>query len=596
MLSELVRNELEAVKAIYGVKGDVILCSTVSSNPLMCICCVWCCLQDDFRERPSVWKTQPCFVVTARPYSPSPALIFVETLLKFKLVNAYPKVPAAVEVNRLSRMACMGHSCDLSHIIYVVCCFIGPLLKVESSKGLSTSDIQQLKELLRDKARLLVGQEMVHELVVAATSFLEARNQKPESLLEQGIIRRTREEEALRSFRMDASMNTHNDDDDDDDDDVGDPPTVAVESNHKVSVASKPVASQKASSLPLPSTAEKGQSWLREFISTIDDDGDADDADGDYDDAFIDEGRLHAFSDGVSFGREAVQLQRGGSYSRYLQEFVEIGQLGAGSSGQVCKVRNRLDRRVYAIKKIDLTAADNASAGTKIRREVTTISRLIHKHVVRYFAAWVEQYDHAASQQSSESATSSASAFQQTSVPSLEAFQQTSVPSLEAYRMMDEPSTHHESSRYSTDSEDEAPADHGGEKLAGLGLEDRPVGLLRAKAYNKFFHDGPSSSDDESGDGESSVGPNAKLAARDMIDVGESSRPLSSPPMLSARRCLFIQMEYCYTTLRQVVDNGKLWSQHDEIFKLLRQVLEALQYVHERGVIHRDLKVGGCAQ
>jgi hypothetical protein len=81
-----------------------------------------------------------------------------------------------------------------------------------------------------------------------------------------------------------------------------------------------------------------------------------------------------------------------GHASRYAQEFHELSRLGAGASGQVWKVRNKLDRRIYAVKKIDLNAAENAAVGlAKIRREVTTISRLLHKHIVRYYAAWVEE-------------------------------------------------------------------------------------------------------------------------------------------------------------------------------------------------------------
>jgi translation initiation factor 2-alpha kinase 4 len=421
---------------------------------------------------------------------------------------------------------------------------------------------------------------MVHEVVAAVAAFLEARNEKPESLLEQGINRRTREEEALRSLRMDAASMGNNGDDDDDDDDV-DPPNISVvpESSRNVSFsASQPEAPQKAtSSLRNPSPVEKGQSWLREFISTIDDDADDDndDDDEDHDDTFMDEGRLHAFSvsDASGFGREAMSLQSGG-HSRYLQEFVEIGQLGTGASGQVCKVRNRLDRRVYAVKKIDLTsAADNAAAGSKIRREVTTLSRLIHKHVVRYFAAWVEQYDHAASQQSSESASSSASAA---------ALGVEGMP----YRVMDEPSLRDidRSSRYSTDSsEDEPTPTH---KSAD---RDRQL-RVRNSTYNKFFHYGSSSSDEESDVEETAASTTGTVTGLGLPAVAEEPRS-PAPPVLPTRRCLFIQMEYCYTTLRQVVDNGKLWRQHEEIFKLLRQVLEALLYVHERGVIHRDLKV-----
>lgn len=482
-------------------------------------------------------------------------------------------------------------------------------MKVESSKGLSATDIQQLTALVRETARLLVGQEMVHEVVAAATTFLEARNQKPESLLEQGISRRTREEEALRSLRMDAaSMETmYNDHGNDDDVDPPKLSVVVTQSSRNVPFnVLKPAAAEaeKApSSLRNPSAVEKGQSWLREFISTVDGDGDDDDDDdGDYDDAsFMDEGRLHAFSvsDVAGFGREAEKTGGGNhsnssSSSRYLQEFVEIGQLGTGSSGQVCKVRNRLDRRVYAVKKIDLTIA----AGNKIRREVTTLSRLIHKHVVRYFAAWVEQYDHAVPQQSSESASCSSAS------TSAAALGVKGTAYSRSMTMMDEPSLRdiERSSRYSTDSSEEEEEEPRATPTLSGGQDSS--GLLRVRTYNKFFHYGSSSSDEESseeGEESSEAGSTATVTGVGLLPTvaeepvpsprGVPPEPLLLSKSITYRRCLFIQMEYCYTTLRQVIDNGKLWRQHDEIFKLLRQVLEALLYVHERGVIHRDLKV-----
>ena len=40
--------------------------------------------------------------------------------------------------------------------------------------------------------------------------------------------------------------------------------------------------------------------------------------------------------------------------SRYKTDFIELGILGRGGGGEVVKVRNRLDRRIYAIKKIIL--------------------------------------------------------------------------------------------------------------------------------------------------------------------------------------------------------------------------------------------------
>lgn len=58
--------------------------------------------------------------------------------------------------------------------------------------------------------------------------------------------------------------------------------------------------------------------------------------------------------------------------------------------GEVWKVTNRLDEREYAVKKILLDPKDE-SFNLKILREVQTISRMLHKNIVRYYAAWIEE-------------------------------------------------------------------------------------------------------------------------------------------------------------------------------------------------------------
>lgn len=56
---------------------------------------------------------------------------------------------------------------------------------------------------------------------------------------------------------------------------------------------------------------------------------------------------------------------------------------------------------------------------------------------------------------------------------------------------------------------------------------------------------------------------------------------------------LYIQMEYCATTLRKLIDDGALAKMDpNEIFRLVRQIVEALVYMHSRNIIHRDLKPG----
>lgn len=49
-------------------------------------------------------------------------------------------------------------------------------------------------------------------------------------------------------------------------------------------------------------------------------------------------------------------------------------------------------------------------------------------------------------------------------------------------------------------------------------------------------------------------------------------------------------MEYCATTLRKLIDDRSLSSmESNNKLRLLRQILEALVYMHGRNIIHRDL-------
>ena len=56
--------------------------------------------------------------------------------------------------------------------------------------------------------------------------------------------------------------------------------------------------------------------------------------------------------------------------------------LGKGSFGEVVKAKNKLDGRIYAVKKISISSGNSLK---RIVREVATLSSLSHPYIVRYY-------------------------------------------------------------------------------------------------------------------------------------------------------------------------------------------------------------------
>lgn len=47
------------------------------------------------------------------------------------------------------------------------------------------------------------------------------------------------------------------------------------------------------------------------------------------------------------------------------------------------------------------------------------------------------------------------------------------------------------------------------------------------------------------------------------------------------------QMEYCENTLRHLIDHGDLWKEEQRCWRLFRQMLEGVEFIHSKGIIHR---------
>ncbi|XP_047330262.1 eIF-2-alpha kinase GCN2 [Impatiens glandulifera] len=167
--------------------------------------------------------------------------------------------------------------------------------------------------------------------------------------------------------------------------------------------------------------------------------------------------------------------------SRYLNDFEELQPIGQGGFGHVLLCKNKLDGRQYAVKKIRLKDK-SLPVNDRILREVATLSRLQHLHVVRYYQAWFEAgFGGPISEAISGSRTMMSSSF---------SFKETS-----------------------------------------------------------------------------SAGPDNKM---------ESTY-------------LYIQMEYCPRTLRQMFESYSSHFEKDMAWHLFRQIVEGLSHIHGQGIIHRDL-------
>ncbi len=84
------------------------------------------------------------------------------------------------------------------------------------------------------------------------------------------------------------------------------------------------------------------------------------------------------------FWRNSGISRGGGILKAELLVLQELRTLGKGGYGLVVAAVNRLDGRQYAVKKIRMPSAAPV-AYSRLMREVSTLARLQHPHVVRYF-------------------------------------------------------------------------------------------------------------------------------------------------------------------------------------------------------------------
>lgn len=229
------------------------------------------------------------------------------------------------------------------------------------------------------------------------------------------------------------------------------------------------------------------------------------------------------------------------SHSRLKTEFEELKYLGKGAFGDVLKVRNILDNREYAIKRIPLPARSR-QLYKKMTREVELLSRLNHENVVRYFNSWIESATEADMEELDRIVSGDWSASHESTKPK-GSIQQ---PSIEE---MDESSS---------------------------------------SIWNGYMP--PVDDDDDSDDdGIEFVDSNGEVAVYSEEEQSDQAVEKSVSPR-PVPQVMYIQMEFCEKcTLRTAIDDN-LYQDTDRLWRLFREIAEGLSHIHQQGMIHRDLK------
>ncbi|XP_029456049.1 eIF-2-alpha kinase GCN2 isoform X2 [Rhinatrema bivittatum] len=266
-------------------------------------------------------------------------------------------------------------------------------------------------------------------------------------------------------------------------------------------------------------------------------------------------------------------------FSRYLNEFEELQLLGKGAFGDVIKVQNKLDGCYYAVKRVQINPTSKHFR--RIKGEVTLLSRLNHENIVRYYNAWIEKH--------------------QCPIPS------TKVPDTsqeqEVLSRCDQ-SLRNELD-IADDVEENAPA-----PILTSSVEWSTSCERSSSAKCSGSHEDSSDDDDDNAEDVFSQSflpstnsdsdiifenkdENSKSHIQDeecKNNCREDSRDSEKHPGTQAVHYLYIQMEYCEkSTLRDTIDQG-LHLDNIRLWRLFREILDGLAYIHDQGMIHRDLK------
>lgn len=246
-------------------------------------------------------------------------------------------------------------------------------------------------------------------------------------------------------------------------------------------------------------------------------------------------------------------------FSRYLSDFIEIAKISKGGFGEVFKAQHKIDKHIYAIKKI-LISSDHVNTVLSHFREVNTFASLNnHLNVVAYKSCWLEP--------------------------------------LIFYKPENKPKEFDEESiSLSVMSEDYVQITSSKDSLRLTSDNSFTVDFQYSEGHEKH--------ESEEFEKTESLSQLAELRKLTSSQNGSTEKALMIPHVKIAWSVLYIQMKLCQKTLRNFLDERNnyssftayynthdlIGSENDIALNIFSQICNGLEYIHNKSIVHHDLK------